>query len=149
MLKDVFLCRKHMSFMIGSLFLSGKSKGDLHFARKSWLTRMCFPNSWRFGVCSSVEPVQFPFTKTVAASSPPRRTPSNPSAVHRPPHHSHTWRRCISFCTVRLPPATIQESWITPCRLISQHEWQDKNVPWEVSGAEEPLFVTNPVKTTG
>lgn len=117
--------------MVGSLFLSKKSKGDLHFAIKSWLTRMFLQNSWRFEVFPLLNPVQCPITRTVAVSY---------SSPHPP------------ICTVPLTPSLTMSVtsnwWGEPNYPIYPQEWLEKNILWEVSGAGEPLFGTNPVKAT-
>lgn len=144
-LQDVFLCRKHLGFMIGSLFIFEKSKGDLHFAKKCWLTRV-FSKQLKTGFV----PVSNQFNSWSQKLLQP----------HIPPHAQQPLGRAPSLTvlpspggdasagTTWLPPTTVQESWITPCRPICQHKQLEKNVSWEVSGAGEPLFGTNPVKTT-
>lgn len=120
------------------------SKGDLHFARKLWLKIMCFLNSWRYVLCSSVEPVQSPVAKPVADSYP-SPNPSIPQWGTVPCTHSctHSSRQICWNCTAATSGHSGKLS-----RPICQQEWLGKNVLREASGAGEPLFGVNHVKTT-
>lgn len=102
------------------------------------MTRLCLPNSWRLGFCSSGKPVQFPISKTVAAS-------------YSSPHTATPWQGTIpccprgdaSACTAQLPPETIQESRISPCRPICRHDWLEKMFPGKCLGQGNlPLSLT-------
>jgi len=146
MLEDVFLWRKYLGFMAGSLFLSKKSKTDFHFTRKVDWQECVFQTAGDLWFAPVLN--QFTFCS------------QKPFQPHILPHTQKSLGRTLSpmplpmpggdasACTAWLTLATIQQSWITPCRFICQHEKLGKNILQEVSGAAEPLFGSNAVKRT-